>query len=192
MDEEYEELTDKMKKDILEKMSKEDLLTFAYAIAEKTYEAKNMFLKEQLEEKRELWNLPDEEKNAYISCAKKSILKLFDSSTKSVFDTLISINEHTPKEIKDIVMNQLLFDATAEELLSYVIEGEKDFLEKNTKKLDNMVQRDVNTEETKKFFQAIDEAIETEKEDEKIKESVVQFWLRGVKAKKPGLSRESE
>lgn len=62
MDEEYEELydqelTDKRKKDILEKMSKEDLLTFAYAIAEKTYESKNMFSKEQLEEERELWDL---------------------------------------------------------------------------------------------------------------------------------------
>lgn len=197
MDEEYEELydeelTDRRKKDIFEKMSKEDLLTFAYAIAEKTYESKNMFSKEQLEEKRELWDLSDEEKNAYISCAKKSTLKLFDSSTKSVLDTLISINEDMPKEIKDIVMNQLLFDVTAEELLSYAIEGEKDFLEENTKKSTDMAQRDINTEETKKFFQAIDETIETEKEDEKIKESVVQFWLRGVKAKKPGLSKESE
>lgn len=197
MDEEYEELydeelTDKRKKDILEKMSKEDLLTFAYAIAEKTYESKNMFSKEQLEEKRELWDLSDEEKNAYISCAKKSTLKLFDSSTKSLIDTLISINENMPKEIKDIVMNQLLFDATAEELLSYAIEGEKDFLEENTKKSADMAKSDINTEETKKFFQAIDETIETEKEDDKIKESIVQFWLRGVKAKKPSLSKESE
>lgn len=197
MDEEYEELydeelTDKRKKAILEKMSKEDLLTFAYAIAEKTYESKNMFSEEKLEEKRELWDLSDEEKNAYISCAKKYILKLFDSSTKSVLDTLISINENMPKEIKDIITNQLFFDATAEQLLSYAIEGEKDFLEENTKKSANMAQRDINTEETKKFFRAIDETIETEKEDEKIKESVVQFWLRGVKAKKPDLSKESE
>lgn len=197
MDEEYEELydeelADKRKKAILEKMSKEDLLTFAYAIAEKTYESKNMFSEENLEEKRELWDLSDEEKNAYISCAKKSILKLFDSSTKSVLDTLISINENMPKEIKDIIMNQLFFDDTAEQLLSYAIGGEKDFLEENTKKSADMAQRDINTEETKKFFQAIDETIETEKEDEKIKESVVQFWLRGVKAKKPNLSKESE
>lgn len=197
MDEEYEEFydeesTNKRKKEILLKMSKEDLLTFSYAIAEKTYESKNMFSKEQLEEKRELWDLSDEEKNTYISCAKKSTLKLFDSSTKSVLDTLISMNENMPEEIKDIVMNQLLFDATAEELLSYAIEGEKDFLEENTKKSADMAQRDINTEETKKFFQSIDETIETEKEDEKIKESVVQFWLRGVKAKKPSLSKESE
>lgn len=132
MDEEYEELydeelTDKRKKDILEKMSKEDLLTFAYSIAEKTYKSKNMFSKEQLEEKRELWDLSDEEKNAYILCAKISTLKLFDSSKKSVLDTLISINKNMPKGIKDIVINQLLFDAKAEELLSYSIEGEKDF-----------------------------------------------------------------
>ena len=45
-----EELTNKRKKEILEKMSKEDLLTFAYAVAEKTYESKNMFSEEQLEE----------------------------------------------------------------------------------------------------------------------------------------------
>lgn len=197
MDEEYEELydeelTDRRKKDILEKMSKEDLLTFAYAIAEKTYESKNMFSEKQLEEKRELWDLSDEKKNTYILCAKKSTLKLFDSSTKSVIDTMISMNENMPKEIKDIVINQLLFDATAEELLSYAIEGEKDFLEENTKKSADMAKRDINTEKTKKFFQAIDETIQTEKEDEKIKESVVQFWLRGVKAKKPNLSKESE
>ncbi len=197
MDKEYEELydeelIDKRKKDILEKMSKEDLLTFAYSIAEKTYESKNMFSKEQLEEKRELWGLSDEEKNAYILCAKKSTLKLFDSSNKSVLDTLISINENMPKEIKDIVINQLLFDATAEELLSYAIEGKKDFLEETTKKSVDMAKSDINTEETKKFFQAIDETIETEKEDNKIKESIVQFWLRGVKAKKPDLSKESE
>lgn len=43
--EEYEELTDRRKKDILEKMSKEDLLTCAYAIAEKTYESKICFQK---------------------------------------------------------------------------------------------------------------------------------------------------
>ena len=197
MDEEYEEfyeeeLTNKRKKEILEKMSKEDLLTFAYAVAEKTYESKNMFSEEQLEEKRELWDLSDEEKNTYILCAKKSTLKLFDSSTKSVLDTLISMNENMPKEIKDIIMNQLLFDATADELLSYAIEGEKHFLEENTKKSADMAKRDINIEETKKFFQAIDETIETEKEDEKIKESVVQFWLRGIKAKKPHLSKESE
>jgi hypothetical protein len=173
--EEYEELTDRRKKDILEKMSKEDLLTCAYAIAEKTYESKNMFSEKQLEEKRELWDLSDEEKNTYILYAKKSILKLFDSSTRSVIDTMISMNENMPKEIKDIVINQLLFDATAEELLSYAIEGEKDFLEENTKKSADMAKRDINTEETKKFFQAIDETIQTEKEDEKIKESVVQF-----------------
>lgn len=192
MDEEYEELTDKRKKDILEKMSKEDLLTFAYAIAEKTYESKNMFSEKQLEEKRELWDLSNEEKNTYILCAKKATLKLFDSSTKSFIDIIVSMNENMPKEIKDIVINQLLFDATAEELLSYAIEGEKDFLEENTKKSVDMAKRDINTEETEKFFQAIDEAIEAEKEDEKIKESVVQFWLRGVKAKKPNLSKESE
>ena len=168
MDEEYEELydeelTNKRKKDILEKMSKEDLLTFAYSIAEKTYESKNMLSKEQLEGKRELWDLSDEEKNAYISCAKKSILKLFDSSKKSVLDTLISINENMPKEIKDIVINQLLFDAIAEELLSYAIESEKDFSKETTKKSADMAKSDINTEETKKFFQAIDETIETEK-----------------------------
>ena len=49
--EEYEELTDRRKKDILEKMSKEDLLTCAYAIAEKTYESKQCFRRKQLEEK---------------------------------------------------------------------------------------------------------------------------------------------
>ena len=79
MDKEYEELydeelTEKRKKDILEKMSKEDLLTFAYSIAEKTYESKNMFSKEQLEEKRELWDLSDEEKNAYILCANQYLI----------------------------------------------------------------------------------------------------------------------
>lgn len=187
-DEDEEKVLEKKKKELLPNISKEDFRKLVYIAAEMTYNNKNV------KSKRNFWNISEKKRKAYISCAERSALKAFSSNPNLVIDTLSSIGKNTPKGIKDIVLDQLLFDSCFNEVLYDYVNSEhrENVLEQYSIEACNRAEQEVDSEESNQFFEKIKDAIETEKYDEKIKESVLEYWLSYVKINHPDISQEDQ
>lgn len=189
---ELEELKNKIK--TIKQMSKEDFQRLVYMTALDVSNKSTIFNKDE----KSLLEKEEDKKQTYISCAQKSALKSFSSHPDLVFSTLMGIGKDAPEELKQIITKQLLFDATYNDIF------EKYRLAKDKEKFFNTCDKnfgvdiskkaieEIDTEMSMKFFKKIEEAKQNLNHDDKIKASVVQFWLECVKQNNPNLSEENQ
>lgn len=189
---EQEELEKKI--ETIKEMSKEDFQRLVYMTALEVSN-KNMIFNEN---EKSLLEKEEEEKRTYITCAQKSALKSFSSHPDLVFSTLMGVSKDTPEEIKQIIMKQLLFDSVYNEIFEgYRLAKDKEKFFENCDEnfgvdISKKAIEEIDTEMSQEFLKNIEKSKSNFNHDDKIKASVVQFWLECVKEKNPDLSEKNQ
>lgn len=189
---EQEEL--KKKIEIIKGMSKEDFQRLVYMTALEVSNTKTTFNKN----KKSLLEKEEDEKQTYISCAQKSALKSFSYNPDLVFSTFMGMSEDTPEELKKIIIKQLLFDSTYNEIFEgYRLAKDKEKFFENCDKnfgvdISKKAIEEINTEIAQQFFEKIEEGKENFNHDDRIKEAVNNYLIGIIKKRYPKLSKENE
>lgn len=173
---------------VLENMPNEDFQKLIYLTVAKIC---NMF-------NQDYFDIPDSKRKSYVSMAQISALKTFSSNVNRTYDSLVQIENCALKQLKRIVINQLLFDVVYDEIFNEYMnsENKKEFFENyainNSNKIINFALSEMNLEMSNKFFKKIEENKKSISEDRNIKNAVVEFWLSYVKDSYPNLSKEDQ